>query len=282
VEAIPKDVLENALSGDFGKRLSWFRDHTSLTNQPYVYADREGLTGRFKGGLLLSLVNPQRLRDLLARLLDEDEFLSPHGIRSLSRVHANTYHLPVRLRSFDQKSGQWRDFGDVSIQYAPAESTTALFGGNSNWRGPVWFPINYLLIESLQKLHMYLGPEFTVPCPTGSGPERQVKDMNLLEVSRELSSRLISLFEQRPNPADPDHRPMRPVYGGTAIFQQDPHWQRYILFYEYFHGDNGAGLGASHQTGWTGLIAKLIEQHARFEDPSEQMFQLSTSSTPKS
>ena len=282
VEAIPKDVLENALAGDFGKRLSWFRDHTSLTNQPYVYADREGLTGRFKGGLLLSLVNPQRLRDLLARLLDEDEFLSPHGIRSLSRVHANTYHLPVRLRSFDQKSGQWRDFGDVSIQYAPAESTTALFGGNSNWRGPVWFPINYLLIESLQKLHMYLGPEFTVPCPTGSGPERQVKDMNLLEVSRELSSRLISLFEQRPNPADPDHRPMRPVYGGTAIFQQDPHWQRYILFYEYFHGDNGAGLGASHQTGWTGLIAKLIEQHARFEDPSEQMFQLSTSSTPKS
>jgi hypothetical protein len=273
VEAIPKDILETALAGDFGKRLSWFRDHTSLTSQPYVYAEREGLTGRFKGGLLLSLLNPQRLRELLARLLDEEEFLSPHGIRSLSKVHANAYHLPVRLRSFDQGSQQWRSFGDVSIQYAPAESTTALFGGNSNWRGPVWFPINYLLIESLQKFYMYLGPEFVVPCPTGTGSARQVKEMNLLQVSRELTARLISLFEQRVDPDDPSHQTVRPVYGGTTMFQDDPHWQRYILFYEYFHGDNGAGLGASHQTGWTGLIAKLIEQQARFEDPSEQLFQ---------
>jgi hypothetical protein len=120
---------------------------------------------------------------------------------------------------------------------------------------------------------MYLGPEFVVPCPTGTGSARQVKEMNLLQVSRELTARLISLFEQRVDPDDPSHQTVRPVYGGTTMFQDDPHWQRYILFYDYFHGDNGAGLGASHQTGWTGLIAKLIEQQARFEDPSEQLFQ---------
>jgi hypothetical protein len=272
VEAIPKDLLENALSGDFGKRLTWFSEHTSLTSQPYVYADREGLTGRFKGGLLLSLVNQDRLRGLLRRMLDEEEFLSPHGIRSLSKVHADPYHLPVRLRRFDRQSNQWNDFGDVSIRYTPAESDTGLFGGNSNWRGPVWFPINYLLIESLQKLYMYLGPEFTVPCPSGSGADREVRDMNLRDVSQELSRRLISLFEQRPQPDQPDTGPMRPVYGGTRPFQQDPYWQNHVLFFEYFHGDNGAGLGASHQTGWTGLVAKLIEQHARFQDPSESVF----------
>jgi len=272
VEAIPKDLLENALSGDFGKRLTWFSEHTSLTSQPYVYADREGLTGRFKGGLLLSLVNQDRLRGLLRRMLDEEEFLSPHGIRSLSKVHADPYHLPVRLRRFDRQSNQWNDFGDVSIRYTPAESDTGLFGGNSNWRGPVWFPINYLLIESLQKLYMYLGPEFTVPCPSGSGADREVREMNLRDVSQELSRRLISLFEQQQQPDQPDVGPMRPVYGGTRPFQQDPHWQNHVLFFEYFHGDNGAGLGASHQTGWTGLVAKLIEQHARFQDPSESVF----------
>jgi hypothetical protein len=280
VEAIPKDVLETALAGDFGKRLSWFRDNTALTTQPYVYAEREGLTGRFKGGLLLSLVNQRRLRGLLARMLNEEEFLSPYGIRSLSKVHANPYRLPVGLRSFDAQNGQWRSIGEVSIAYAPAESNTALFGGNSNWRGPVWFPVNYLLIESLQKLHMYLGPEFTVPCPTGSGAERQVKEMNLLQVSREISQRLMRVFEQQPDPSDPSSGSVRPVYGGSAIFQRDPNWQRCVLFYEYFHGDNGAGLGASHQTGWTGLVAKLIEQHARFEDPSEQVFEHSTSLQP--
>jgi len=272
VEAIPKDLLENALSGDFGKRLTWFSEHTSLTSQPYVYADREGLTGRFKGGLLLSLVNQDRLRGLLRRMLDEEEFLSPHGIRSLSKVHADPYHLPVRLRRFDRQSNQWNDFGDVSIRYTPAESDTGLFGGNSNWRGPVWFPINYLLIESLQKLYMYLGPEFTVPCPSGSGADREVREMNLRDVSQELSRRLISLFEQQQQPGQPDAGPMRPVYGGTRPFQQDPHWQNHVLFFEYFHGDNGAGLGASHQTGWTGLVAKLIEQHARFQDSSESVF----------
>jgi len=228
----------------------------------------------------LSLVNKDRLRGLLKRMLDEDEFLSPHGIRSLSKVHSDTYHLPVRLRHFDRQSGQWNGFGDVSIRYTPAESDTGLFGGNSNWRGPVWFPINYLLIESLQKLYMYLGPEFTVPCPTGTGDDRVVREMNLRDVSQELSCRLISLFEQRQDSTQPTVGPMRPIYGGARMFQEDPHWQNHVLFFEYFHGDNGAGLGASHQTGWTGLIAKLIEQHARFQDPSEQVFLHATSDQP--
>jgi hypothetical protein len=273
VEVIEKKVLESFLAGDFGKRFRWFEDNTSLTKQPYIFVEKEGLDGRFKDGLLLSLVNRDRLRNLLARMLDEDEFLSPHGIRSLSRVHATPYRLPIKLRNYDPDQKRWVTRNDDdSIEYAPAESVTVLFGGNSNWRGPVWFPLNYLLIESLQKLHMYLGPDFTVPCPTGSGEKREIKEMNLLEVSREISGRLMALFELQENSSNPGQKPIRPVYGGTEIFQKDPNWQQHILFYEYFHGDNGAGLGASHQTGWTGLIAKLIEQHARFEDPSERLF----------
>jgi len=285
VEAIPREVLDGALKGDFGKRLTWFRQH--LLNKPdlsYVYAaeaDGANLTGRFQGALLLSLVNPDRLRVLLQRMLDENEFLSPHGIRSLSRVHAEPYRLPVTLRTFipgeDEKIGYWEQKDEVSIAYAPAESNSALFGGNSNWRGPVWFPINYLMIESLQKLHMYLGPDYRVDCPTGNGADRQVVSMNLLEVSQELSRRLISLFELQDSD-DPQKR-MRPIYGGS-VRQRDALGVDHVLFYEYFHGDNGAGLGASHQTGWTGLVAKLIEQLARFEDPSETPFQRSTTPQP--
>jgi hypothetical protein len=265
--------LDTFLKGDFGKRFQWFNENTKLTDHPYIFVEREGLDGKYKDGLLLSLVNRDRLRKLLARMLDEDEFLSPHGIRSLSKVHATPYQLPVRLRSYDSEQQRWinRD-GVDSIEYAPAESTSGLFGGNSNWRGPIWFPVNYLLIESLQKLHMYLGPDFKVPCPTGTGADRVIKEMTLLEVSRELSTRLIRLFELQEDADNPGQGPMRPVFGGTEMFQRDPHWQRNVLFYEYFHGDNGAGLGASHQTGWTGLVAKLIEQHARFEDPSERLF----------
>jgi hypothetical protein len=185
---------------------------------------------------LLSLVSRKQLKRVLSRMLDETEFLSPYGVRALSRYHLD-HPFEVTV-----------DGHVNSVQYEPAESTTALFGGNSNWRGPIWFPVNYLLIESLQKFHHYYGEDFKLECPTRSG-----KECDLWQVAAEISRRLV-----RPFLRGDDGR--RPVYGGTEIFQNDPHWKDLILFYEYFHGDNGAGLGASHQTGWTGLVSKLIEQ----------------------
>jgi hypothetical protein len=172
-------------------------------------------------------------------MLDENEFFSPYGIRALSRYHAeHPYVFHVK--------GQ-----DYRVNYLPAESDTGMFGGNSNWRGPVWMPVNSLLIRALMSFYLYYGDDFKVECPTGSG-----KLMNLFEVAREISNRLTRIFLR-------DRSGRRPVYGGTEKFQTDPHWKDYILFYEYFHGDNGAGLGASHQTGWTGGIAKLIEVFGR-------------------
>jgi hypothetical protein len=170
-------------------------------------------------------------------MLDEKEFLSKHGIRSLSAYHKDhPYSIKV-------------DKEEYHVDYEPAESATWLFGGNSNWRGPVWFPINYLIIESLQKFHHYLGDDFKVECPTGSG-----KYMNLWEVATEISRRLIRLFTE-------DDRNMRPIFSNfPKRLSTDPEWKNYILFYEYFNGDSGAGLGASHQTGWTGLVSKLIQQ----------------------
>ena len=176
------------------------------------------------------------MKRLLARMLDEREFLSDHGVRALSRHHLEA---PYRLRV---------DGHDYEVRYDPAEATTGLFGGNSNWRGPVWFPLNFLLIEALQKFHHYYGDDFKVECPTGSG-----RKLTLWEVADELSRRLTSLFLR-----DRDGR--RPVFGASERLQRDPHWRDHLLFHEYFHGDTGAGLGASHQTGWTGLVAKLIEQ----------------------
>lgn len=175
-------------------------------------------------------------------MLDEKEFLSPYGIRALSKFHAEYPYI------FDFNGYQYR------VDYEPAESTTSLFGGNSNWRGPIWFPVNFLLIESLQKFHHYLGDDFKVECPTGSG-----QMMTLWEVAAELSKRLLRIFSK-------DSSDRRPVYGGMSTFQTNPHWCDLILFNEYFHGDNGAGIGASHQTGWTGLIAKLIQQQAEYND----------------
>jgi len=186
--------------------------------------------------ILLSIVDPERLRIILTRMLDETEFLSPHGIRSISRFHL-AHPLVMDVNGVEYR-----------VDYDPAESTTGLFGGNSNWRGPIWFPINYLLIEALQKFDYYLGPEFTVPFPTGSG-----QNLSLGQVAGELSRRLTRTFLR-----GEDGR--RPVYGGTEKFQTDSNWRDLLMFFEYFHGDNGAGLGASHQTGWTGLVAKLIEQ----------------------
>jgi hypothetical protein len=192
---------------------------------------RPGVNGRH----ILSLVNEDKLRRILTRMLDEDRFLGPHGIRSISRWHLEHPYV------FDTNGIQHR------VQYEPAESTTGMFGGNSNWRGPVWFPINLLIIRALLQHYEYYGDSFTIECPTGSGVT-----MTLFEVAKHLSERLAGTFLR-----GPDGR--RPVFGGTELFQTDEHWRDHVLFYEYFHGDNGAGLGASHQTGWTGVVARLIQ-----------------------
>jgi hypothetical protein len=184
---------------------------------------------------IMALVNPGRLRRILSKMLDENEFLGPYGIRSLSKFHAR--HPFV----FNVGGQEYR------VDYMPAESNTGMFGGNSNWRGPVWMPVNALIVRALLSFYLYYGDNFKIECPTGSG-----RMMNLFEVAEEISDRLARIFLR-------DARSQRPVYGGTEKFQTDPHWRDHILFYEYFHGDNGAGLGASHQTGWTGLVAKLIQ-----------------------
>jgi hypothetical protein len=188
-----------------------------------------------RGRHILSLVNEQNLRRILVRMLDESRFLGPHGIRSISRWHLDhPYSFTVAGREY-------------KVQYEPAESTTAMFGGNSNWRGPVWFPINLLIIRALLQHYTYYGNAFTIECPTGSGVQ-----MTLFEVAKEITNRLIGTFLR-----GADGR--RPVYGGSEVFQTDEHWRDLVLFYEYFHGDNGAGLGASHQTGWTGVVARMIQ-----------------------
>jgi hypothetical protein len=191
------------------------------------------------GNRLLSPLSKSRLERVLSYLLDENEFLSPYGIRSLSRYHED--------HPFNFEFG-----GQVfTVSYLPAESNTGMFGGNSNWRGPVWMPVNVLIVRGLLNLYAFYGDELTVECPTGSGNQ-----MTLYEVAKEISARLARIFLK-------DENGRRPVYGGTAKFQDDPHWCDYIMFYEYFHGDNGAGLGASHQTGWTGVIARLLDLFGR-------------------
>ncbi len=193
---------------------------------------------------MVALVNEERLRRILTRMLDEDEFLSPHGIRALSRHHLEHPYV------FKVHGDEYR------VQYLPAESDTGMFGGNSNWRGPIWMPVNVLIIRALLSYYLYYGDGFRIECPTGSG-----RMMNLFEVAREIAGRLTRIFLR-----DPSGR--RPVYGGTEKFQSDIHWMDLILFYEYFHGDNGAGLGASHQTGWTGLVGALIHLFGRL-DPAK-------------
>jgi hypothetical protein len=191
-----------------------------------------------QGRLLAAVLNEARLRRVLARMLHEDEFLSPYGIRSLSREHhARPYTFGVNNRTY-------------GVAYTPAESDSAMFGGNSNWRGPIWMPVNALIIRALLQYYAYYGDSFTVDPPTGSG-----RRMTLYEVAEEIMRRLSSIFLK-------DRMGHRPLYGGTRVFQEDPHWRDLLLFYEYFHGDNGAGLGASHQTGWTGVIAGLMHLFA--------------------
>ena len=230
VETFDPELLDRL--PDFKRRLEWFIDHRPDLTQDFACMRTSGQEGR----RLLAVVDPGRLRRVLKLLLDEREFLSPYGIRSLSQYHRDhPYTLSVNGMEY-------------RVDYEPGESRTSLFGGNSNWRGPVWFPVNFLIIESLQKFHYYLGDDYTVECPTGSG-----QMLTLWEVAAELSRRLTRLFLR-----SSDGR--RPVYGDATKFQSDPHWQDLVLFYEYFHGDTGAGLGASHQTGWTALVAKLVQQ----------------------
>jgi hypothetical protein len=203
-----------------------------IAKHPGAFATVSGVRLVGHGGRrLFALFGEDRLRRVLARMLDEDEFLGPHGIRALSRYHADHPY------TFDV------DGHDYRVSYLPAESDTGMFGGNSNWRGPVWFPVNALLVRALLNLYAFYGDEFTVECPTRSG-----RQMTLYQVAEEISARLTGIFL-------PDADGRRPVHGGQEKFQRDPHWHDLLLFHEYFHGDNGAGIGASHQTGWTGLVA---------------------------
>jgi hypothetical protein len=230
VETLEPEIVDR-LPG-FKRRMQWFID-----NHPDMPEHIE-TTQRSARGVrrLLSLVSRRQLKRVLERMLDESEFLSAYGVRALSRFHAD---FPYEVMVNDHVS---------RVTYEPAESGSGTFGGNSNWRGPIWFPVNYLLIESLQKFHHYYGEDFKVECPAGSG-----RESDLWQVAGEISRRLIRIFLR-----GKDGR--RPVAGGTEIFNADPHWKDLVPFYEFFHGDNGAGMGASHQTGWTGLVAKLIEQ----------------------
>jgi len=240
VQPLEPEILEQFPG--FKRRMEWFVQNRPDLRQNIACMETEGVGAR---RMLAICFKPpggneeqNKLRHILHKMLDENEFLGPHGIRSVSRFHGEQpYVFYVNGEPYQ-------------VDYEPAESTSGLFGGNSNWRGPVWFPINYLLIEALQRFHHYLGDDFKVECPTGSG-----KQMNLKEVAIELSQRLVGIFLQ-------DASGKRPVYGGMETFQTDPYWRDLILFHEYFHGDDGAGLGASHQTGWTGLVAELIQQCA--------------------
>jgi hypothetical protein len=231
VETLEADDL--ARLPKFARRMQWFLDNRpELRN--HVVELETGKPGEIRR--LLSLVNGVRLASVLRYMLDEREFLSEYGIRALSRVHKDHPYV-MRVDGHEHR-----------VDYEPGESSTGLFGGNSNWRGPIWFPVNFLLIESLQKFDHFYGSRFQTEYPTGSG-----KVLSLWDIAAEISRRMTRIFLR-----DADGK--RPVHGLQDKFQTDPYWRDLILFYEYFHGDSGAGVGASHQTGWTGLVAKLIQQ----------------------
>jgi hypothetical protein len=230
VETIEPERLERLPA--FARRMQWFLENRPDLASLVSHWEVPGLGQR----RLLALARGHRMKRLLSRMLDPDEFFSDYGVRGISRYHLDH---PYRM-----------ELGGVvhEVRYEPAESSTPLFGGNSNWRGPVWFPINFLLVEALQKFHHYYGDEFLVECPTRSGQK-----LTLWQIASEISTRLTRIFLR-------DASGRRPVFGSNELFQTDPHWRDYILFYEYFHGDTGRGIGASHQTGWTALVAKLLEQ----------------------
>ncbi len=226
----------------FSRRLNWFLKHRPDLSMNVTCSGVAGCCDR----RILSIVTPDQLRVILGKMLSEDEFLSPHGIRAVSRYHKDHPYV-FHVNGMEHR-----------VDYEPAESSTGLFGGNSNWRGPVWMPVNFLMIESLQKFHHYLGDDFKVECPTGSGRMK-----TLWEVALDLSERLIAIFLK-------NGEGRRPVFGANEKFQSDPQWNQFLLFHEYFHGDNGAGIGASHQTGWTGLIAKVLQQWGEYAECNRQ------------
>jgi hypothetical protein len=229
---------------ELGTRLRRFLDARPELTTFIQDPAKRGVAGR----MLASVLNEDKLRRVLVRMLDTDEFLSPYGIRSLSRHHASHPYV-FRVGSEDYR-----------VSYLPAESDTGMFGGNSNWRGPIWMPVNALIIRALLQYYAYYGDDLKVECPTGSGHL-----MTLYEVAEEIARRLSTIFLR-------DASGRRPVYGGTTRFKDDPHWRDLVLFYEYFHGDNGAGLGASHQTGWTGVVARMMHLFANMS--SEEVLRL--------
>jgi Glycosyl hydrolase family 63 C-terminal domain len=237
VETLEPELLERLPA--FKRRLEWFVD-----NRPDLTRHLACMRTPGKGERrLLSIVNEGQLRRTLTYMFDEQEFLSPYGIRALSRFHESNPYV-LRVNGTEHR-----------VDYQPGESTTGIFGGNSNWRGPIWFPLNFLLIESLQRFHHYFGDTFTIEFPTGSG-----KKMTLWQVAEELSRRLIGIFARDAGGLRPANRSLPRTY------QDDPYWRDLVLFYEYFHGDSGAGLGANHQTGWTALVTKLVQQTSKWED----------------
>jgi hypothetical protein len=227
----------------FVKRMRWFTENRPELARSIVCIDDEGSGGR----RLLSILDRDKLIRVLSRVLDENEFLSPYGVRALSRAHKDHPYVA-------NIGGAWN-----RVDYEPAESSTGLFGGNSNWRGPVWFPVNFLLIESLQKFYHYYGDSLRVECPTGSGTM-----MTLWQVACELSERLTKLFLR-----GTDGR--RPADGASERSRSDPDFRDYVTFYEYFNGETGEGLGASHQTGWTALVAKLLQQSPLWKGPGRDV-----------
>jgi hypothetical protein len=231
VEVLEQDVISK-LPG-FSKRMQWFLDNRPDLAQRIAYLEMKGENAHTHR--LLAIPSRDRLARVLRYVLDENEFLSPYGIRSLSRIHEkNPFVLTV-------------DGHDYRVGYEPGESTSGVFGGNSNWRGPIWFPLNYLLIEALERYHHFYGDTLQVECPTGSG-----RMMNLQQVAHDINARLSRIFL-------PDEKGRRPCHGGEERFATDPHWRSLLLFHEFFHGETGRGLGASHQTGWTALVARCIE-----------------------
>jgi hypothetical protein len=231
VELLADDDIEK-LAG-FNKRLQWFMKHRPDISH---HIAQGGSDCRHR---LLAIPSRQRLERVLKYMLDENEFLAPFGIRSVSKIHRQ-HPFVLRVAGVEHR-----------VDYEPGESSTGLFGGNSNWRGPVWFPVNYLLVEALERYHLFYGDTLKVECPTSSG-----RFLNLQEVACELARRLASIFL-------PDADGRRPCHGSDPRFQSDPHWRDLTLFYEYFHGETGQGLGASHQTGWTALVVRHLEDMAR-------------------
>ena len=236
VETLEPEVLDRL--PDFKRRLEWFIDNRPDLTESFACMRSTGMGER----RLLSIANEDQLRRILNYMLDEREFLSPYGIRSLSKFHRERPYV-LHVNGTEHR-----------VDYEPGESTTGVFGGNSNWRGPIWFPLNFLLVESLQKFHHYLGNDFKVEFPTGSGNMKTLWDM-----AGELSRRMTNIFLR-------DEKGRRPVFSDLEKFQTDPHWRDLLLFHEYFHGDSGSGVGASHQTGWTGVVTKLMQQSGEFPE----------------